>query len=221
MTGYLHLLRRGSRYWFRRRMPGRIRPIIGRVHLTLSLKTSDPTLARSRCGQMTAAFERCFSMVLSRMDSTNWAPSKAEIADLLRAVYERILDERELHAAARPEGTIRPQALLAGMPAHESQGYDGNRVFTEEEQAELDYLNGPDWEIQMLEGSRDTHHYDFVEPYLTAALQARSINVDPAAPMYRMVARRAMTAAIHAVREAYNREHGVYGTPDSSSSEAL
>lgn len=64
MTGHLHLYRRDSRYWWRRRLPARIALILGRSHATCALRTADPHLARIRCRRLTSLFDRYFSVVL-------------------------------------------------------------------------------------------------------------------------------------------------------------
>jgi integrase len=214
MTGHLHLYRRDSRYWWRRRLPTRIAFIIGRSHATCALRTADPHLARIRCRRLTSLFDRYFSVVLCLMESKTWVPSKALVIDLLQSVYDHILDERELARALAP-----PENRMADVtgPDLDEDGPGLPIPQTNEESQDEQWaihMGTPDYELGQLQESLYRNDCSFVEPILTELLAARSIQADPTAPQFRLLARRAMVAAINALKEDMHRDSGDYSNAD-------
>jgi hypothetical protein len=57
-TNHPHLIRRGSTYRFRRRLPDPINGMLSRTHFDVSLKTSDPARARILARRLAVAIDR-------------------------------------------------------------------------------------------------------------------------------------------------------------------
>lgn len=81
------LVRQGSVYHYRRAVPARLRPIVGKSELWCSLGTASATAARAKAGMLYAAVERYFT-VAKKLADLQQAPEDEE-----RAVLQGIADE--------------------------------------------------------------------------------------------------------------------------------
>lgn len=91
------LVRQGSVYHFRRAVPARLRPLVGKDEIWGSLGTSCATNARARAGVIYAAVERYFAVADELIQLQN-SPEDEERA-LLRAIADEAVQLAEVERA--------------------------------------------------------------------------------------------------------------------------
>src|SRR3546814_12206204 len=87
MTSQTHLVRRGSRYYWRRRVPASLRTVFGKIQILKSLLTSDVHRARRLARRLDVAADMLF-------------PEMSKMADKLTPDQIRALPRQELGRAS-------------------------------------------------------------------------------------------------------------------------
>jgi hypothetical protein len=92
-TRHLHVFRRNSIYWWRRRVPLILRRAVGRVHLARSLRTADPTEARRRARRLSSRIDELFAEFEHIMTESADALTPKQIDAVLDALFKQTLDD--------------------------------------------------------------------------------------------------------------------------------
>ncbi len=87
------LIRQGSSFHFRRTVPARLRPVIGRREFWASLGTSSPTLARARAGRLYAQAEEIFGLANDIVRNLEAALEEQEAAQEIEQQTARLRAE--------------------------------------------------------------------------------------------------------------------------------
>lgn len=102
-----YVKRRGNVYWFRRRVPEELIPLVGRAEFVESLRTSDLTMARTRAAYRNAEVEALFEK--ARYDRQRQAgtalidvPTPEQQQYIREAVRALILEEDDIERLSRP-----------------------------------------------------------------------------------------------------------------------
>src|SRR3546814_14024069 len=95
MTSQTHLVRRGSRYYWRRRVPASLRTVFGKIQILKSLLTSDVHRARRLARRLDVAADMPFHE-MSKM-AAKLTPEQTR--DLTRQVIDLELDHDEVARA--------------------------------------------------------------------------------------------------------------------------
>lgn len=106
-----HLTLRGHTFYFRRAIPRNLRARLGRCELKASLKTSDRSVARIRCRELTNHFERLFLQIQSMPELTHEMINK-----LVRSYFKRVMQVWNLttvHGPKDPDFDSMDQASLS------------------------------------------------------------------------------------------------------------
>lgn len=111
-----NVFRRGASYYFRTRVPERVRALLGRKELWKSLRTADPREARRRASValiLTAKLWRDFEHLMS---SPRKLPSSAEIQPLIDRWLRAELQE-DAYLRTAPEGEWHEGVIMRRDPA--------------------------------------------------------------------------------------------------------
>lgn len=102
-----YVKRRGNVYWFRRRVPEELIPLVGRAEFMESLRTSDLAMARTRAAYRNAEVEALFEK--ARYDHKRQAgtvlvvtPTPEEQQYIRDAVRALILEQDDTQRLSRP-----------------------------------------------------------------------------------------------------------------------
>ena len=201
-TAHLHLVKRGARYWWRRRLPASLRQAVGRSHVSRSLLTADPVTGRRRARRLSVAFDEWTATTEKNMLDGQPAPTPAELNGVIRDLFNNILDDGERERAKRPKGP--PPWALEELPeeADDDQRWAEAWVATPFLRAEL-------WQDDL-----EVHDYDRAAEMLGPILAARGIRLPPDSEAFRVLCRRAMRVAIRALIIDAERELGTYREDD-------
>ena len=110
----LHLIKRNSIYYWRRRLPSPLVEHFGKSHLVISTRLTDLLSASRLARRLSVILDR----FLAQMESPKRVPTAAEIAQLVREIQSAIEERYELG-----------QAVLAD-PAHPDPRYVARRSDT-------------------------------------------------------------------------------------------
>jgi integrase len=190
--------RRGSVYYFRRRVPLDLQAVIGRAVIKESLKERDPTRARQVHAQRAAWWEEHFALLRRRI-----AAEKGPVRqDLTPEEVKWLADEYRRMFLYADE-----QTRLCGLGGQENglpqdqfdrHGYALEQI---EQFARRDLARG-----HVLSAARLWHYDEF--------LGERGIKLDPRCPAYRQLATEFLIAQVEATAEARKRQAGeVVRTP--------
>lgn len=102
-TGVDHLFRRGSVYWWQRRLPLALASISPR-RVARSLRTKDFELARRRA----RACSVWFDLAIIQLMKKGAAPTRQDLSLLLDDIFRRILEDGERTRAQRDPGYAPP-----------------------------------------------------------------------------------------------------------------
>lgn len=125
-----HTERRGGQWWFRRRVPDQLVPIIGRAEFRESLRTSDMEVARTRAAFRDAEVAIEFEKAKAALRQQQVAPLQLDeltpeeqqyVRDRVRA---HVLEEDDAVRMARPDDETREvyEGLLADQYEDASRG---------------------------------------------------------------------------------------------------
>lgn len=205
-----YVKRRGNVYWFRRRVPEELIPLVGRAEFMESLRTSDLAMARTRAAYRNAEVEALFEK--ARYDHKRHAgtvlvviPTPEEQQYIREAVRALILEEDDTQRLSRPseqdrEGydyvrSIQYDTVVEGLRT-------GRVAWGAQEKAKMADLLGaigvrvepgtPAWDVAALRASegllmalRDIakrDNFDHVPTPMRPAPPASLASVDPAPP---------------------------------------
>jgi integrase len=206
MSLVTNVFRRGGSYYFRARVPGRLRAILGRQELWRSLRTGDPWKARQRASliaQLTHRLWRDLDELMSLSRAVTPVELKALIDDWLRAELSE-----DAYFRTAPEGEVHVAVILArqapGVP-DDIVGYldhgqlDEFRATSEDEQNDRlgpsGYLLTEVSELELRRASRDKVFADagrrhqsgddsIATQHLDAVLRRSDVEVSPFSEAY-------------------------------------
>ncbi|WP_156927005.1 site-specific integrase [Azospirillum halopraeferens] len=182
MSASPHLYRRGTAYWWRRRVPKRVQAAFSRRVFAFSLRTHIPCEARSRAARLRAATDALFDGVWQAMAlglALTREQMDAVIVDLIRHEIDAAEYARALSQARTPEEADAAAARARAMRA--------------ELQTAL--------RLNQLEGVRGP---------LDAALGRFQLTLPPETPDYRVLLRQAAWGLTRVATVNEQREKGLY-----------
>lgn len=196
-TGHLHLVKRGSRYCWRRRLPVFLGRAVGRSHVCRSLRTADPAIARQRARRMSVAFDDWLSITERSMSDGLPSPTPAQLNEIIRDLFNKILADGERDRTNRAPGPP-PWAIELPDDADDDDRFAASVMGT------------PFFRAQLWRDDLETNDLHRAAEMLKPLMQARGISLDPNSDAFRALCRRAMRAAIRALMIDAERELGTY-----------
>ena len=95
----LHTFRRGDVYWWRRKVPAKLRSRFVRPELALSLRTPDRSVAECRAREFSTVADRLFETAMTETALTN-----ADLDELARRWFAKVMEGWENRNMVRPMG---------------------------------------------------------------------------------------------------------------------
>lgn len=202
-TGHLHLVKRGTRYWWRRRIPAPLSRACGVSQVRRALRTADPATARRRARRASAAFDVWLAAVENDVMEGRVAPTKEDLKRILDELFEKVLADGELRRAMRPPGP--PDWIVEGPGDPDDP----------EEMAEAERRAAAAEPSAQIPELRDKLFLNDCTPAmadLDAILAARGLsNLNRTSPQFRVFVREAMRVYIRARElDAEREEKAVY-----------
>lgn len=181
-----YIKRRGNVYWFRRRVPEELIPLVGRVEFAESLRTSDLAMARTRAAYRNAEVEALFEK--ARYDHKRQAgtvlvvmPTPEEQQYIREAVRALILEEDDTQRLSRPSEQDR-------------EGYDYVRSIQYDTVVEGLHSGRVAW------GARE-------KAKMADLLEAIGVRVEPGTPAWDVAALRASEGLYMALKDIAKRDN--------------
>ena len=197
-----HLYRRSAIYWWRRRVPVRVK--LGYLIVAKSLQTSDPAIARVRARAFSTAFDRVVTVLMEQPH----LPTRDQLVGVLNDVFHRILQDGEAERAERVSGPPPWTPDPTTDPRYEG--------LAPEEWNSVPYP--PEiWETEWRDALM-MNQLDNVEHRVNDALKQQGLTLARDTPAWRRLCRLALVAAAKAHSITAKRESGHYndGWPPSA-----
>lgn len=193
-TRHIHLIRRGARYQWRRRLPRLISGILGRSHLSRSLLTSDARLARTRARRLSVMFDALIEHLERLEMAKHRLPSKPDLDRILLDLFTEVLEIGEQNRLGRPTGYCP---------------WDIDLDADEEEQA-IQEAWQPEHEAEVWRGYVQVNAFDEIRPTVEAKLRKRGFAIPTMDDDFRLFLRKAMATVASAHTYDAERERGIY-----------
>ena len=212
----LHLLKRSSVYYWRRRLPASIAHVLGKSHLMISTRLAGLIPASRLARRLSVILDR----FLTQMEQQKRAPTSEEITSLLSEIDEAVNERYELGRAVRAdiggENEDREIPAFARMEINSNEDIDryrssGSRVHRahpdeaakqhEHDQAtavSIDFWD-PDHLREQWREALSRNDLAPIRPFLDELLAAKGFVLDPDSIAYRLFAVKSLRAGIRAL----------------------